>query len=123
MKFPETSCMPKDWMTIMGTNSGRRPWHLSLHSYRNTTHFRIMDTGEMYGYKKIPRGLCMLVFLAKLIGLETWATNIGNAYLETKTKERVYIHAGPKFGELEGHTLVIFKALYGLHTSGLRWHE
>mgnify|MGYP003446428752 CR=1 FL=1 len=27
------------------------------------------------------------------------------------------------FGDLEGHTLVIFKALYGLRSSGLRWHE
>jgi hypothetical protein len=31
--------------------------------------------------------------------------------------------AGPKFGEREGHALVIFKALCGLRTSGLRWHE
>ena len=69
------------------------------------------------------RGLRTLVFLAELNGLETWATNIGNAYLEAETKERVYIHAGPEFGDREGHTLVIFKALYGLRTSGLRWHE
>ena len=33
------------------------------------------------------------------------------------------IVAGPKFGELEGQLLVIHKALYGLRTSGLRWHE
>jgi hypothetical protein len=69
------------------------------------------------------RGLRTLVFLAELNGLETWATDIGNAYLEAETKERVYIHAGPEFGDREGHTLVIFKALYGLRTSGLRWHE
>ena len=29
----------------------------------------------------------------------------------------------PEFGELEGCTLVINKALYGLRSSGLRWHE
>ena len=69
------------------------------------------------------RGLRTLVFLAELNGLEMWATDIGNAYLEAETKEHIYIHAGPEFGELEGHTLVIFKALYGLRTSGLRWHE
>ena len=28
-----------------------------------------------------------------------------------------------RFGELEGHTLIIFKALYGLKSSGARWHE
>jgi hypothetical protein len=69
------------------------------------------------------RGIRTLVFLAELNGLETWSTDIGNAYLEAETKERVYIAAGPEFGDLEGHTLVIFKALYGLRSSGLRWHE
>jgi len=51
------------------------------------------------------------------------ATDIGNAYLEAETREKVYIIAGPEFEELEGHVLVICKALYGLHTSGLCWHE
>ncbi len=66
------------------------------------------------------RGLCLVVFLAELNDLEIWATDIGNAYLEAETQEKVYIIAGPEFGELQGHTLIIFKALYGLHTSGLR---
>jgi Reverse transcriptase (RNA-dependent DNA polymerase) len=35
----------------------------------------------------------------------------------------VYIIAGPEFGDLEGHTLLIFKALYGLRSSGLCWHR
>jgi hypothetical protein len=34
-----------------------------------------------------------------------------------------YIIAGPEFGQLEGHYLIIVKALYGLCTSGLCWHE
>jgi len=33
------------------------------------------------------------------------------------------IIAGPEFGDRQGHTLVIRKALYGLKSSGLRWHE
>jgi hypothetical protein len=37
--------------------------------------------------------------------------------------ERNYIVAGPEFGQLEGHYLIIVKALYGLHMSGLHWHE
>jgi hypothetical protein len=37
--------------------------------------------------------------------------------------EQNYIIAGPEFGQLEGHYLIIVKALYGLRTSGLRWHE
>ena len=69
------------------------------------------------------RGLRLLVFLAELNQLETWATDIGNAYLEARTLEKVYIVAGPEFRDREGHTMIIYKALYGLRTSGLRWHE
>ena len=47
-----------------------------------------------------------------------WATDIGNAYLEAETSEKVCIRAGPEFGELEGHLQIIFKALYGLRLSG-----
>jgi hypothetical protein len=69
------------------------------------------------------RGLRIVTFLAEHNGLELWGTDIGNAYLEAESKERVAIIAGKEFGELEGHILIIFKALYGLRTSGLRWHE
>ena len=69
------------------------------------------------------RGLRIVTFLAELNGLDLWATDIGNAYLEAYTTERNYIIAGPEFGQLEGHYLIIVKALYGLRTSGLRWHE
>ena len=31
--------------------------------------------------------------------------------------------AGPEFGDLQGHTMIIVKALYGLRTSGARWHN
>jgi hypothetical protein len=54
------------------------------------------------------------MFMAELINLEFWATDIGNSYLEALTAKKVYIIAGPKFCELEGHALVISKALYGL---------
>ncbi len=61
--------------------------------------------------------------MAELNDLDIWATDIDNAYLEAQTQEKVYIIVGPEFGELEGHTLIIFKALYGLRTFGLYWHE
>ncbi len=69
------------------------------------------------------RGIRMLTFLSELNGNQAWATDIGNAYLESYTQEKVYIIAGPEFGDREGHTLIITKALYGLRTSGLRWAE
>jgi len=69
------------------------------------------------------RSLRICIFLAELNGLQVHAADVGNAYLEGESKEKVYIIGGPGFGELEGHTLVIHKALYGLWSSGLRWHE
>jgi Reverse transcriptase (RNA-dependent DNA polymerase) len=69
------------------------------------------------------RGFRMVLFLGELNGLEVWSTDIGNAYLEAMTSEKVYIIAGPEFGDLEGHILVINKALYGLRSSGARWHD
>ena len=69
------------------------------------------------------RGIRLVAFLSKLNGLKLWATDIGNAYLEASTKEKLVIIAGPEFKELEGHVLVIQKALYGLPSSGLRWHQ
>jgi len=45
------------------------------------------------------RGLRIMVFLAELNLLDVWATDIGNAYLEARTKEKLYIISGPEFGE------------------------
>ena len=53
------------------------------------------------------RSLRLVIFLAKLNNLEVWGADIGNAYLEAKTKEKLYIVAVPEFEELEGDILVI----------------
>ena len=69
------------------------------------------------------RSLRLVTFLAELNSLELWGADISNAYLYAKTSEKIYIVAGKEFGSREGHILVIRKALYGLRTSGKRWHE
>ncbi|GAX18752.1 hypothetical protein FisN_26Hu045 [Fistulifera solaris] len=68
------------------------------------------------------KGIRVVVFVAEL-NQELYATDVGNAYLEAKTREKVYIIAGPEFGELKDHILVIVKALYGLRSSNYRWAE
>ena len=68
------------------------------------------------------RSLRIICFLAELNGLKVTGGDVGNAYLEAYTKEKVCFRAGPEFGELEGHLLIIDKALYGLRTSGARFH-
>ena len=69
------------------------------------------------------RSLRLVIVLAKLNNLEASGADIGNAYLESKTKEKLYVVAGPEFEDLEGHILVIYKALYGLKSSSLRWAQ
>jgi hypothetical protein len=55
--------------------------------------------------------------------LQLWGADVGNTYLEATTKEKIYIVGGPEFGSLEGHSLVIDRALYGLRSFGLCWHQ
>ena len=63
------------------------------------------------------RGFRTCLFIGELDGMEPWATDIGNDYLEALTSEKVCIRAGPEFGDLKGHLRIIYKALYGLKTS------
>jgi hypothetical protein len=67
----------------------------------------------------------ILVFLAELNSLELCAGDVGNAYLEAYTQEKVCFIAGKEFEDYghSGHLLMIVKALYGLKTSGAHWHE
>jgi Reverse transcriptase (RNA-dependent DNA polymerase) len=69
------------------------------------------------------RGVRIVMFLAELNDLNFWSTDIGNAFLESDTMEKIYILGGKEFEciGMQGHTLVIVKALYGLKSSGMRW--
>ena len=70
------------------------------------------------------RGSRMMLFLVELNGLDTWATDIGNACLEAHASEKVVIIAGPEFGsKREGNMLIIVKALHGLRSSGKCFHD
>ena len=69
------------------------------------------------------RSMRLALLVGEINGLKAMVGDIGNAYLEAYTKEKVYFIAGKEFGELEGHVMIIVKALYGLRTSGARFHE
>ena len=63
----------------------------------------------------------MVVFLFQLNVLEIWGADVGNAYLEAYSDEKLCIIAGPEFKELQGHLLIMIKALYRTHSGGARW--
>ena len=62
--------------------------------------------------------------LAAMNDVDIVAADVGNAYLNAETKEKVYIITGPEFGALEqGKVAVIVRALYGLKSSGAMWRS
>ena len=71
------------------------------------------------------RSIRIVTFIAESNQLDLCAGDVRNAYLEAYTKEKVCCIAGPEFAEygLQGHLLIIVKALYGLKSSGARFHE
>ena len=80
-------------------------------------------TSSVYSGVVSLQGIRLVTFLAELNDLELWGTDVGNAYLESYTTEKVCFIAGEEFGELAGHTMMIVKALYGLKSSGRCWHD
>ena len=52
--------------------------------------------------------------------------DVGNAYLNANTEENIHTRAGPELEVVgimaEGDLLEVIKALYGLPTSGNKWH-
>jgi Reverse transcriptase (RNA-dependent DNA polymerase) len=62
--------------------------------------------------------------LAALNNLDVLAADIGNAYLNARTREKVYIICGKEFGDDNvGKKAIIVRALYGLKSSGAAWRS
>lgn len=81
------------------------------------------NTDSPYSSVVSLRSMRICICIAELNGLVIMVGDVSSAYLEAFTREKVCFIAGPEFGPLEGHLLVISRALYGLRTSGARWHE
>ena len=65
----------------------------------------------------------LVLFLVELNSLESQSTDIGNAYLEAKTKEKVYAIARKEFSDFKGCVLLISKVLCRLCSLGLYQHK
>ncbi len=87
------------------------------------------------GFKVDPRGLStratvvknisvrLLDLVAAHTGLSVLTGDIGNAFVQAETKEKVYCVCGPEFGDRMGCIALIKKALYGLTTSAERYRK
>ena len=54
-------------------------------------------------------------------GLQQLCGHIGNEFPNAFTDEKVFVIAGPEFGERAGMKIIIWKAIYGLCSSSERW--
>ena len=65
----------------------------------------------------------LLLTVAAKEGLKILTGDIGNAFPDAPTKEKIFTRAGPEFGEKEGAIIIIKSALYGLVTSAHQWNR
>jgi hypothetical protein len=86
---------------------------------------RLTDPPEALTYSSVVScdSIWLAFMLAKLNDLEMISTNIRNAYLNAEVTEKNYAIAGPKFGELQGCTVVVVNALYRLKSAGAAWNH
>ena len=59
--------------------------------------------------------------LAMLNDIGVFAANVGNAYLNTPCRDKIWTKSGPEFGSQQGCAMLIVRALYGLKSIGASW--
>ena len=66
----------------------------------------------------------IMFLIAALNDLDISMCDIGNAYLNAETREKVWFKAGPEWGSSRQETpVIIVRALYGLKSSGVEWKK
>ena len=85
----------------------------------------LLDPGEdAYSSVAESTSVRLAMLIAQLNDLLGVSIDIENAYLHGITKELVYTTLDSSYGpELTGKILIVVKGLYGLKTSGARFHE
>ena len=86
----------------------------------------VIDSSEHLGYSSVDKmtSARLLNLIAKAQGLECLAGDVGNAYLNAETKEKIYTRCGLEFGpEMVNQIAIVLKGLYGFKSSGNQWHS
>ena len=79
---------------------------------------------DVYSTVVAPEGVRCIIFIAEHNGMKVWGGDVGNAYLNGTTREKVYAILGVEHGpELEGRVAIVVKSFYGLKPSCARWCE
>ena len=61
------------------------------------------------------------MIIASLNDLDIPCCDIGNAYINTDCREKLWTVTGAEFGSKKGIIMIMAKALYGLKSSGAAW--
>ncbi|MGH2414505.1 MAG: reverse transcriptase domain-containing protein [Microcystaceae cyanobacterium] len=67
--------------------------------------------------------ICLLIYLIVHNNTNVISGDIGTAYVNAYTEEKIYSHAGPEFGDKKGMKIILRKALYGLKSSANAWYH
>ena len=65
----------------------------------------------------------IMFLIAALNDLDVKMCDIGNAYLNAETRERLWFRAGKEWGSRANCEVIIVRALYGLKSSGAEWKK
>ena len=78
-----------------------------------------MDTPASMTYSTVVSrdSVRILLTIAALNDLDVKGADIQNAFLTSPTKERVWMRAGPEFGNDEGKVYIVVRALYGMKSA------
>ena len=76
---------------------------------------------ESYSSVVQTRSLRLLQVIAIKNNLKIVVADIGNAFVQAYTKEKIWSKCGGEFGDKKGCVVKIKKALYGLSTSARQW--
>ena len=84
----------------------------------------VVDSSMYESYSSVVQ--TMMVRLLQTVALKhdlkIVTGDIGNAFVQAMTKEKIWSKAGPEFGKRQGCKIIIKKALYGLATSARQWN-
>ena len=65
----------------------------------------------------------IMFLVTALNNLDVKMSDIGNAYLNAETRERIWFTAGQEWRSRAGYEVIIVRALYGLKSSGVKWKK
>ena len=83
----------------------------------------VVDSSMYESYSSVvqTRTIRILETIALNEGLRFVTGDIGNAFVQADTNEKIFTVAGPEFGDKEECVVILKKALYGLATSARQW--